>query len=108
MNLPRRITFTLAATCLGLSVANAASAESYPAHIEDDLIKICEAIQNDDRLDLRLAVKKSGISYRALANGLVCNGDDMMTFAMKNNAKDTHQYLARYFEDNNGVLTAKR
>lgn len=108
MNLPRRITLTLAATCLGFSIASTASAESYPQHIEKDLINICEAIQNDDRLDLRRAVKKSGLSYSVLAKGLVCNGEDMMTFAMNNNAIDTHDYLARYLDADARALTAKR
>ena len=67
----------------------------YPAHLEGDLIKICTAIRDNRTSRLQMAVRSSGLSYRQLQKGLVCNGDDMLTFAAKHKAGATGQLLTR-------------
>ncbi|QPG05073.1 DUF3718 domain-containing protein [Salinimonas marina] len=68
---------------------------AYPAHMEGDLIKICTAIRDNRIGRLQMAVRHSGLSYRQLQKGLVCNGDDMLTFAAKHKAAATGQLLTR-------------
>lgn len=108
MNLSRRITLSVATAVLGFSLMGGASAKGYPSYLEADLVNICEAIQKDNRRALNAAVKKSGVSYRALQRGLVCNGEDMMTFAMTSNAHNASAFLAARLNLDASSLTAKR
>jgi hypothetical protein len=43
-----------------------------------------------------------------LHKGLVCNGEDMLSFAQSHNATSTGDYLARKVKADKSVLTAKR
>ncbi|MDO6565529.1 DUF3718 domain-containing protein [Alteromonas sp. 1_MG-2023] len=88
--------------------ASLANANGYPESSEKDLVAVCEAIQDDNRLALHKAVKRSRISYKDLHKGLVCNGEDMLSFAQSNNAISTGDYLARRVNAEKSVLTAKR
>ena len=88
--------------------ASLANANGYPESIEKDLVAVCEAIKEDNRLALHKAVKRSRISYKDLHKGLVCNGQDMLSFAQSHDATSTGDYLARRVNANNSVLTAKR
>ena len=89
-----------------LSVPATAQA-AYPAYLENDLIKICTAIRDNKPMRLQRIVKKTGLSYRQLQNGLVCNNDDMMTFAAKHQSEATSQLLARRL-GTSPTLTAAR
>ncbi|NDV89711.1 DUF3718 domain-containing protein [Alteromonas sp. 345S023] len=107
MSISRRVTLS---TLLGLSLtllAGTASAKGYPVAIEDQLIAVCKAIKSDNRLALIRAVKKTRLSYRELNKGLVCNGQDMLTFALTHNATSTSQLIARRTNTQVGTLTAQ-
>jgi hypothetical protein len=88
--------------------ASLANANGYPESIEKDLVAVCEAIKEDNRLALHKAVKRSRISYKDLHKGLVCNGQDMLSFAQSHNATSTGDYLARRVNADKSILTAKR
>ena len=108
MFMSRRVTqFALLGITLSLTTT-AASAGSYPAELEDDLIAVCEAIKSDSRLKLHRAVKETGLNVKNLHEGLVCNGQDMLTFAATHNATETAQHIARRVNASPRVLTAKR
>lgn len=79
---------------MALSVSATAQA-AYPAYLENDLIKICTAIRDNKPVRLQRIVKKTGLSYRQLHNGLVCNNVDMLTFAAKHQSEATSQLLVR-------------
>ncbi|GGW72626.1 DUF3718 domain-containing protein [Alteromonas halophila] len=98
------LTGLLAATLLSGNVM----ANSLPEDLENDLIAVCKAIKSDNRLAIHRAVAKSRLSYRALHDGLVCNGEDMMTFAATSNAQASNDFLARKVRRDPRVLTAKR
>lgn len=89
-------------------LASSANANSYPLYLEDDLVKICEAIRDDNARDLRRAISDSGVRVKALHKGLLCNGEDMLTFADRHVAVNASELLARKLGVENRTLTAKR
>ncbi len=91
-----------------LFIGSAAQASSLPEHVETDLVAICKAIKDNNQHDIYRAVKKSRISYRALDEGLVCNGQDMFSFAATHSADASNDFLARKVRRDPRVLTAKR
>ena len=104
----RRVTkFALIGMTLSFT-ATAANAGSYPVELEDDLVAVCEAVKSNSRLKLHRAAKATGLNMRDLHEGLVCNGQDMLTFATTHNASETAQHIARRINADPGVLTAKR
>ncbi|HBU52821.1 MAG TPA: hypothetical protein DEB45_16330, partial [Alteromonas australica] len=54
------------------------------------------------------AVKRSRLSFQTLNKGLVCNGQDMLTFALTHNASTTGKLIARRTNADSATLTAKR
>lgn len=99
----------IALTILTLTAgATSASAEQYPKEMEESLIKVCKAIKSDSRFKLKSAVKATGLKMRDLYKGLVCNGEDMLTFAATHNAKKTGVFIAKRVNAEPTMLTAKR
>ncbi|GFD67290.1 DUF3718 domain-containing protein [Alteromonas sp. KUL106] len=108
MFMSRRVT-QLALLGMTLSLAaTTASAASIPKELEKDLISVCEAVKSDKRLKLRRAVKATGLDIKTLHAGLVCNGQDMLSFAVTHGAAVNAQHIARRVNASPGVLTAKR
>lgn len=108
MFMSRRVTqLALIGMTLSLTVT-AASAASYPQELEKDLIAVCEAVKSDNRLKLHRAVKATGLNMKNLHSGLVCNGQDMITYAVANGADVNAQHIARRISASPRVLTAKR
>ena len=112
MTVSHRITAPLAAGTLlvfsSIAAAGEAQAAGLPVAMEAKLVAVCEAIKKDSRIALHKAVKNSGVSYRVLANGLVCNGQDMYSFAMNNEANETGALIAKRTNLDERSLTAKR
>lgn len=96
---------------VGMITFSAASfgvrAATIPESVEKKLIAVCQAIKSDSRADLHRAVKKSGISYRRLSEGLVCNGMDMYSFALQHSANKTGAVIASRTNLEDKTLTAK-
>jgi len=108
MSISRKATFALLiGTSLTFTAATAA-AKDYPLHMENDLVAVCTAIKNDSRLALNRAVKNTGLSFSKLNAGLVCNGQDMLTFSLTHNAAQTNSVIARNLNARSTILTAKR
>ena len=108
MSMSRRVTLS-ALVCMSFALAaGSANARDYPKEIEGDLIAVCEAIKSDNRLALMRAVKRSRLSFQTLNKGLVCNGQDMLTFALTHNASTTGKLIARRTNADSATLTAKR
>ncbi|MFC3123273.1 DUF3718 domain-containing protein [Agaribacter flavus] len=78
---------------------------------ENRLVKVCEAIQSNSRLQLSKTLKNTRLSHQAIMKGLVCNGDDPISFALKNGAVKNAKYLAHRsgqdMTDSQLVLLAK-
>lgn len=92
----------------GLLLGSTVQAAGFPAHIEKSLISICKAIKSNKPLAINRAVRESRISYRALHKGLVCNGQDMISFAAKHDATLSSNFIARRVKRDPRILTAKR
>ena len=108
MFMSRRVTqFALLGLTLSLT-ATVANAASYPKQLEKRLIAVCEAVKSDNRLKLHRAVRATGLSMRDVHEGLVCNGQDMLTFALTHNAAKNAQLIARRVNASPSALTAQR
>ncbi|MFQ3198203.1 MAG: cytosine/adenosine deaminase-related metal-dependent hydrolase [Paraglaciecola sp.] len=80
---------------LGLLAGGTAHADNYISpQIEKSLVNICEAIRSNSRIKLHLAIKNSGLNVKRMMKGLVCNGQDPLTFAQLNGADKTGKLLA--------------
>lgn len=108
MSMSRRVTLSALACMSFALVTGSANARDYPKEIEGDLIAVCEAIKSDNRLALMRAVKRSRLSFETLNKGLVCNGQDMLTFALTHDASTTGKLIARRINADSATLTAKR
>ncbi|MBF7074669.1 DUF3718 domain-containing protein [Glaciecola sp. MH2013] len=62
--------------------------------LERKLVKICEAIQSNNRFKLKLALKKTHIKIRDVKKGLVCNGMSALDFALSENAFVVAKHLS--------------
>ncbi len=99
----------VACVVVGLGLAgNASAALMLQDHTKDSLEKVCVALKSNSKHRLSRAIKKSGYTYKTIAKGLVCNGEDAMTFALKNDASSTANLLARKANINADALIAKR
>lgn len=84
--------------------ANASMRDSTEASLQS----ICYALKSDNKLRLNRAIKQSRISYKAVAEGLMCNGKTAMEFALFNNAKNTAVYLAKKANIKHNGMLARR
>jgi len=79
----------------GILLAGSAQANYIDPVTESKLVKVCEAIKSDRLIKVNVAVKNSGISIKQIANGLVCNGLDPVSFALANDAQKTAKFMAK-------------
>jgi hypothetical protein len=80
---------------VSILLAGSAQANYIDKNTTAHLVKVCEAIKSDSKLRLNRAIKNSGITAKAISEGLVCNGYDSVTFAIVNNAQNTAKFMAR-------------
>ena len=79
----------------GILLAGNAQASYIDTVTESKLVKVCEAIKSDSIFKLNTAVRDSGVGMTQIANGLVCNGTDPVSFALANDADKTARYMAK-------------
>ena len=61
--------------------------------LESKLENICEAAKSDSAYKLDFAIKKGHYKYKDVVDGLVCNGEDVVTFAKLHGAERTANLL---------------
>jgi hypothetical protein len=77
-------------------ITSTANANNYiDQATEQDLVKVCEALQSNSKIKLLRVIKRSGLSFNNIAKGLVCNGQDAIKFALLNGADKTANMLAK-------------
>lgn len=91
----------------GILVAGSLQAKTIDPSLERDLVKICEAIKSDSVIKVVKSVKNSSVGIKQIAEGLVCNGHDPVSFAMANDALKTAQYMAKKSRVDYQALVAK-
>ena len=91
----------------GILLAGNAQASNIDPIVESKLVKVCEAIKSDSLIKMKTAVRNSGVDMKQIANGLVCNGADPVSFALANDAEKTAKYIAKKSNINYEELVAK-
>ncbi|GEM_PF-3689842 len=76
--------FGLVATITITAFAGVAQATQQPT--EEALVQVCESIQENNTIKLRYLMKQHGLNIRAIENGLKCNGQSPLEFAISNDA----------------------
>ena len=102
-----RTAATVMSVCVVAGGISFSANASYPKYLESDLVRICTAIRDNKSFQLHMAIKKSGLTYRAVEKGLVCDSMDTHTFAQVNKADATGDLLARRLKYDR-TLTASR
>jgi hypothetical protein len=87
----------------GILLTGNAQANYINPDTESKLVKICEAIKSGRLIKVHVAVRDSGIGIKQIANGLVCNGNNPVSFALANDAKKTAKYMAKYMAKKSNV-----
>ncbi|QYJ85448.1 DUF3718 domain-containing protein [Shewanella mesophila] len=91
-----------------IAVVIAASAYTYtvPVHANDQLAaNICNYVHADDKNRLRSKLKETRVKLRNVYQGLTCDGDSLLRFAMKSGANDVGSFMAKRLSTDD--LTAK-
>lgn len=61
--------------------------------LENRLVDLCKAVKSDDRFQLMKEIKENNLNADEVIEGLVCNGEDAVTFAKLNGAEKTANLL---------------
>jgi hypothetical protein len=91
----------------GILLAGSVQANVINPSTEGNLVEVCEAIKSDSVIKVNVAIRDSGLGMKQIANGLVCNGADPVSFALANDAEKTARYMAKKSNVNNQELVAK-
>ena len=91
----------------GFLLAGSAQASNIDPVVESKLVEVCEAIKSDNLSKVNDAAKNSGVSIKKLANSLVCNGQNPVSFAMANDAGKIAQYMAAKSTTNHQELLVR-
>jgi hypothetical protein len=90
----------------GILLAGNAQASNIDTVVEGKLVKVCEAIKSDRVIKVNIAIRDSGMGVKQIANGLICNGYDPVSFALINNAEKTAKFMAKRSNVNHQELMA--
>jgi len=83
-------------------------AAGMPKYMEKQLVAVCHALKNDNKLALNKIIRKAHFDYAQIAKGLRCNGQSAHEFAMSYGAKDTADLIAKRGKLSVGQVIAKR
>lgn len=95
----------LISTVVIASFAGVVNAQPHPS--DDALVKVCESIKENNTLKLRYLMKQHGLTMRAIENGLKCNGQSPLEFAMTNDANNVASQIAKHMPASDRLI-AKR
>ena len=74
---------------------------------EHKLVGLCKAVMSKSKLRLSVALRKEGLTYAEMQDGLVCNGQDPLTFAKTHGAMDNAYKIASRANMDEPTLVAK-
>ena len=78
-----------------LTISSAAQAAPMSNHMENALIQVCKSALSNNIHKLQRTTKEFNLKHKTVALKVVCNGDDIITFAEKNGADKTAAKLER-------------
>ena len=85
-------TVSLTTASLFMAFGSTASMDSY---MEGALIEVCKSAQKDSVMNLRKTIKSHRLNEKTVAMGLVCNGEDVISFAENSGAYKTANHLEK-------------
>ncbi|MFC3094568.1 DUF3718 domain-containing protein [Alteromonas sediminis] len=92
---------------IGLSTQASADV-GMPKYLEKQLVSVCHALKNDDKLALKKIIRKAHFDYDDVVTGLKCNGQNAHEYALLNGASDTANYIAKRAGLDMSQVVAKR
>lgn len=63
--------------------------------LEKKLVAVCKAVKSDSNLNLHTTLKETRLRADSVVEGLMCNGEDVITFAKLNGANNTADLLIK-------------
>ena len=92
----KTLTTTLIALITGtLAFSTLTQAAPMDSHIENALVKVCKSALTDSVHELKRTTNEFNLNHKTVALKVVCNGDDIITFAEKNGAYKTASKLQK-------------
>lgn len=88
----------IALTSATLFAASNASAAMDP-YLESALIDVCKSAQRDNVLNMRSTIKGYHLKETTIAVNLVCNGENVVSFAENHGAHKTASHLEKRLGD---------
>ena len=79
---------------LGLALPSQAEAPYIPSHLEDGLVSICKSAALDNRLKMTKKMKEFHLKTKTVALNVMCNGQDIISFAERYGAEKTTAKLS--------------
>ena len=103
---------TLTALTLTASLALTAtsfntSAAPMSSYMEQALVSVCKSAQSDNVLRMRNTIKSVHLSEKTVALKVVCNGEDIISFAETHGANKTANHLEKRLGDSSIVDIAQ-
>ncbi|NVK26356.1 MAG: DUF3718 domain-containing protein [Gammaproteobacteria bacterium] len=65
------------------------------ANLATALNGICENVAADNKSRFRKKIKESGVKLRDIYDGISCGGENLVRYAMTNNANDVGTYIVK-------------
>jgi len=80
---------------LGFATSAVAESSYLPHYVEQGLIKICKTAAQDKLLNMNKSIKELNLKHKVVALNVVCNGQDIISFADRYGAERTTARLNR-------------
>lgn len=91
----KKLTTTLIALATTFAFTSSAQAAPMSSHMENALVKVCQSALSNNVNHLNNTAKAFNLDHKTVALKVVCNGDDIITFAEKNGAHKTAAQLEK-------------
>ena len=85
-------TVALTSATLLMAFSSSANMDDY---MESALIDVCKSAKHDSVINLRKTIKGYRLKEKTVAMKLVCNGEDVISFAENNGAYKTANHLEK-------------
>lgn len=103
----------LATIALAIGLTGIANAKPMQSHVispalEKSLTNICKAVKSNKKLRMYQAIKAARLDYKTVQEGLVCNGHNVLDFALLHGAEKNAIKLAKKAGVDIDAMLAKR
>ncbi|MBU2916351.1 DUF3718 domain-containing protein [Psychrosphaera sp. F3M07] len=85
----------MTALTLVIGFASASFSQTAQAAGVEALNGICENVAANDKSRFRKKLKESGLKLRDVYQGITCGGENLVRYAMSNNAEDVGSFIVK-------------